>query len=156
MKSFPVYYFVFVSIRHGTGADILNRLTNAGRGNPTQSKSDTSKSEKIMQWVLSTGMIEKILSIIVINIWIRIRNNRLDSSINDFDKYFSVPSSYQYLGNNGAAANSLIYKPNTNRDGMRVFMLLICTDLNWKKQDFIKLPNHLLNLSYQLASEKSK
>ena len=39
-----------------------------------------------------------------------IRNGRLDSIINDFDRYFSVPSSYIYLGNNGAAANSLIFK----------------------------------------------
>lgn len=35
----------------------------------------------------------------------------LDSSINDFDTYFSVPSSYQTLGNNGMAAFSLIFKP---------------------------------------------
>src|SRR5882757_3618272 len=40
-----------------------------------------------------------------------VRNVRFDSSINDFDKYFSVPSTYQYLGNNGAAAYPLIYAP---------------------------------------------
>src|SRR6188508_530333 len=32
-----------------------------------------------------------------------IRNIPFDSTINDFDKYFSVPSSYLYLGNHGAA-----------------------------------------------------
>jgi hypothetical protein len=42
-----------------------------------------------------------------------LRRNPLDSSINDFDKYYSVPSNYQYLGNNGAAAFPLIFKPNT-------------------------------------------
>lgn len=35
----------------------------------------------------------------------------VDSSINDWDKYYSVPSNYQYLGNNGAAAFPLVYKP---------------------------------------------
>jgi hypothetical protein len=35
----------------------------------------------------------------------------IDSSINDWDKYYSVPSNYQYLGNNGAAAFPLVYKP---------------------------------------------
>ena len=34
--------------------------------------------------------------------------NRLDSSIDDFDRYFSVPSTFAYLGNNGAAATSLL------------------------------------------------
>ena len=38
-----------------------------------------------------------------------VRKYTIDSSINDFDNYFSVPSSYLYLGNNGAAATSLIY-----------------------------------------------
>jgi hypothetical protein len=40
-----------------------------------------------------------------------VKRNPLDSAVNDFDKYYSVPSSYQYLGNNGAAAFPLIFKP---------------------------------------------
>lgn len=39
------------------------------------------------------------------------RRNSIDSSVNDFDKYFSISSTYQHLGNNGAAAFSLIYRP---------------------------------------------
>lgn len=39
------------------------------------------------------------------------RRNTIDSSINDFDKYFSIPSTYQHLGNNGAAAFPLIFQP---------------------------------------------
>ena len=38
-----------------------------------------------------------------------VRKNPLDSTINDFDKYYSVPSTYQYLGNNGAAAFPCIF-----------------------------------------------
>ena len=40
-----------------------------------------------------------------------VRRYPIDSSVNDFDKYYSVPSSYQYLGNNGQAAFPLIFKP---------------------------------------------
>ncbi|MEJ7626760.1 MAG: putative porin [Ferruginibacter sp.] len=40
------------------------------------------------------------------------RRNTIDSSINDFDTYFSIPSNYQHLGNNGAAAFPLIFQPN--------------------------------------------
>ncbi|MEO6583615.1 MAG: putative porin [Ferruginibacter sp.] len=39
------------------------------------------------------------------------KRNTIDSSVNDFDSYFPIPSNYQYLGNNGAAAFPLVYKP---------------------------------------------
>ena len=39
------------------------------------------------------------------------RKGFIDSSINDFDTYYSVPSNFLYLGNNGAAATSLIFHP---------------------------------------------
>src|SRR5687767_5541428 len=42
-----------------------------------------------------------------------IRRYTLDSSVNDIDRYFPVPASYQYLGNNGSAAFPLIFTPNT-------------------------------------------
>src|SRR6187401_3323715 len=41
-----------------------------------------------------------------------LRRYTLDSSVNDFDKYFPVPASYQYLGNNGSASFPLIFTPN--------------------------------------------
>ena len=40
-----------------------------------------------------------------------VRRYPIDSSVNDFDKYYSVPSTYQYLGNNGQAAFPLVFKP---------------------------------------------
>ena len=40
-----------------------------------------------------------------------VRRYPIDSSVNDFDKYYSVPTSYQNLGNNGQAAFPLIFKP---------------------------------------------
>ena len=40
-----------------------------------------------------------------------IRNIRLDTNLNDFYKFFSVPADLQYLGNNGNAGYPLIYAP---------------------------------------------
>jgi hypothetical protein len=37
--------------------------------------------------------------------------NRLDSSLNDFNKYFSVPANYVTLGNNGSAAYPVLFTP---------------------------------------------
>lgn len=41
------------------------------------------------------------------------RRNLIDSSINDYDKYHSVPSGYINIGNNGLAAYPIIFKPYT-------------------------------------------
>ncbi len=40
-----------------------------------------------------------------------IRNIRLDTNLNDFYRFFSVPADLQYLGNNGNAGYPLIYAP---------------------------------------------
>src|SRR5687768_2207744 len=40
-----------------------------------------------------------------------LRRYNIDSSVNDFDKYFPVPTSYLYMGNNGAAATPIIFSP---------------------------------------------
>ena len=39
------------------------------------------------------------------------RTRTIDSSINDFDKRFSVPYTYEHLGNLGTAARSLLFNP---------------------------------------------
>ena len=76
----------------------------------------------------------------------------LDSSINDFDAYYSVPSSYQYLGNNGAAAYSLIFKPLHKAGfdaGFHAFDIYRFTPENTK---FYKTRKAFSFLGYQLAS----
>ena len=50
-----------------------------------------------------------------INIFYRyldsLKINRLDSSLNDFYKFYSVPANYITLGNNGAAAYPILFSP---------------------------------------------
>jgi len=85
-----------------------------------------------------------------------IRINRLDSSINDFDKYFSVPSSYQYLGNNGAAAYSLIYQPNLKPGWDAGFHAFDVYRYKLEETKFYKTTKPFTQLGYQLASGKEQ
>ena len=85
-----------------------------------------------------------------------VRNITIDSSINDFDKYFSVPSSWQYLGNNGAAAYPLIYAPNLKPGwdaGFHAFDAYLYTLEGTK---LYKTTKPYSMLGYQLASGKEQ
>ncbi len=85
-----------------------------------------------------------------------VRNNSLDSSINDFDKYFSVPSAYQYLGNNGAAAYSLIYAPNAKAGWDAGFHAFDVYRYTLEGTKFYKTTKPYSQLNYQLASGKEQ
>jgi hypothetical protein len=85
-----------------------------------------------------------------------LKRQPLDSSINDFDKYYSVPTAYQYLGNNGAAAFPLIFKPFTKAGwdvGMHAFDVYKYTLENTK---FYKTTGPFSMLGYQLAGGKEQ
>ena len=85
-----------------------------------------------------------------------IRSIPFDSTINDFDKYFSVPSSYLYLGNNGAAAYSLIYKPNAKPGWDAGFHAFDIYRYTLEESKFYKTNRPFSQLSYQLASGKEQ
>lgn len=84
------------------------------------------------------------------------RRNTLDSSVNDFDKFYSVPTAWQYLGNNGAAAFPLIFQPYTKAGfdpGFHAYDVYMFTLENTK---FYKTTRPFTSLSYQLASGKEQ
>ncbi len=84
------------------------------------------------------------------------RRYYIDSSINDFDKYFSVPSGYVYLGNNGAAAHSLIFQPN-NRIGFDPgFHAFDIYKFSLEGTKMYKTTKPFTSLNYQLASGKEQ
>jgi hypothetical protein len=85
-----------------------------------------------------------------------IRSIPFDSSINDFDRYFSVPSSNIYLGNNGAASYSLIYKPNTKPGWDAGFHAFDIYRYTLEETKFYKTNRPFTQLSYQLASGKEQ
>jgi Putative porin len=85
-----------------------------------------------------------------------LRKNPLDSSVNDFDKYYSVPSSHQYLGNNGAAAFTLIFKPFAKAGWDAGFHAFDIYKFKLEETKFYKTTGALTTLGYQLAGGKEQ
>ncbi len=85
-----------------------------------------------------------------------IRSINFDSSINDFDKYFSVPSTHMYLGNNGAAAYPLIYSANAKPGWDAGFHAFDIYRYTLEGSKFYKTNRPFTQLSYQLASGKEQ
>lgn len=85
-----------------------------------------------------------------------VRNIYFDSSINDFDKYFSFPSSYQVLGNNGAPAYSIIYKPLLKPGWDAGFHAYDIFRFSLEETKFYRVNRPFTQLSYQLASGKEQ
>ncbi|MDB5203764.1 MAG: hypothetical protein JWQ27_3173 [Ferruginibacter sp.] len=80
----------------------------------------------------------------------------LDSSVNDFDNYYPVPSSYLYLGNNGAAAKSLIFKPYSKPGWDAGFHAFDIYRFKLEDTKFYKANRPFSMLGYQLASGKEQ
>ena len=80
----------------------------------------------------------------------------IDSSVNDFDKYFPVTSSYQYLGNNGAAAFSLIFQPASKPGWDAGFHAYDTYRFTLEDSKFYKTTKPFSMLGYQLASGKEQ
>lgn len=85
-----------------------------------------------------------------------VRSNAMDSAVNDFDKYFSVPSSYQYLGNNGAAAYSIIFSPLARPGWDAGFHAFDVYRFTLEKTKFYRTTKPYSQLGYQLASGKEQ
>jgi hypothetical protein len=85
-----------------------------------------------------------------------VRSVRIDSSVNDFDAYFSVPSNYQYLGNNGAAAYNLVYAPNTKPGWDAGFHAFDVYRYTLEGTKLYKTTKPFTQVSYQLASGKEQ
>jgi hypothetical protein len=81
-----------------------------------------------------------------------IRPLRLDTSINDFYKYFTVPAAQQYLGLNGAAGYSLIFTPYTRPGWDPGFHSFDLYKYNLQNARFFKTTRPFTQLNYQLAS----
>lgn len=80
----------------------------------------------------------------------------IDSSVNDFDKYFSVPSNYQFLGNNGAAAFPLIFQPVFITGWDAGFHAYDIYRFKLEDTKFYKTTKPFSMLGYQLASGKEQ
>ncbi|MFT3981762.1 MAG: hypothetical protein QM687_14935 [Ferruginibacter sp.] len=80
----------------------------------------------------------------------------IDSTVNDFDKYFPVPSNYMLLGNNGAAAYPLVFTPFTKAGWDAGFHAYDVYRFKVEDTKFYKTTRPFSLLGYQLASGKEQ
>ena len=85
-----------------------------------------------------------------------IKRYPLDSSVNNFDTYYPVPASYQYLGNNGAAAFPLIFTPFAKAGWDAGFHAYDIYKFTLEETKFYKTTRPFSLLGYQLASGKEQ
>ena len=85
-----------------------------------------------------------------------VRRYPIDSSVNDFDKYYSVPTSYQYLGNNGQAAFPLIFKPFNKPGWDAGFHAFDIYKFKLEDTKQYKTTGPFSMIGYQLASGKEQ
>ena len=85
-----------------------------------------------------------------------LRRYNIDSSVNDFDRYFPVPSNYLYLGNNGAAATSLIFTPFTKAGWDAGFHAFDVYKFKLEQTRFYKTTRPFSLIGYQLAAGKEQ
>lgn len=76
----------------------------------------------------------------------------MDSSVNNFDTYYPLPLSYQNLGNNGAAAYSLIFKPNDKPGWDPGFHAFDAYQFKLEDTKFYKTRRPFTTVGYMLAS----
>ncbi len=157
--SFIILFF-FLLLQSKAQEPIFKNIPRAGGGQSgsfgQKKNTDTTKSERDNTLGFERRDDKKDSITITYRFIDSIRNIRLDSSVNDFDKYFSIPSQYQYLGNNGAAAYSLVYKPNLRpgfNAGLNAFDVY---KFKLEETRFYKTTKPLTQLGYQLASGKEQ
>ena len=85
-----------------------------------------------------------------------IRNVQLDTNINDFYKYFPISIDQQYLGNDGAAAYSLIYSPFTKPGWDPGFHAFDAYRFSLENTRFFKTTKPYTQTGYQLATGKEQ
>ncbi len=137
---------------------IMKRIPKLGgtSNTSTGSKSDTSKSARDNTLGFEHRDDKKDSVNITYRIIDSVRNMRLDSVINDFDKYFSIPSKYQFLGNNGAAAYNIIYTPNLKPGWDAGFHAFDVYRFKLEDTRFYKTTKPLTQMGYMLASGKEQ
>lgn len=163
MKQVAIVFFLLCSFIVSHGQEKVEKIKNAAAqkvgnaatntGNPTIQNQGVKRKD-------SLGFVHRDDLKDSINISFKyldsLRSNPMDSSVNDFDKYFSVPSAYQYLGNNGAAAYSLIFSPYSKPGWDAGFHAFDVYRFKLEETKLFKTTRPYSQLSYQLASGKEQ
>jgi Putative porin len=162
MKKFLVILvFIFcysISYCQNPLGQIKDRIGSFGNSSNSNSRDTTKKKSNNKLDTLGFERRDDLADSIAISFRYMdsLRRNPLDSSVNDFDKYYSVPSNYQYLGNNGAAAFSLIYKPFLRAGWDEGFHAFDIYKFKLTDTKFYKTTGPFTMLGYQIAGGKEQ
>jgi hypothetical protein len=85
-----------------------------------------------------------------------VRSGQLDTSINDFYKYFPLPANAQFLGNNGAAAYPLVFSPTLKSGWDPGFHAFDHYRFSLENTRFFKTTKPFTQSAYQIASGKEQ
>jgi len=85
-----------------------------------------------------------------------LKTNRLDSSLNDFNKFFSVPANYITLGNNGSPSYPILFTPILKAGWDAGFHAYDAYRLTLEDTRFYKTTKPFTQLTYLLASGKEQ
>src|SRR5450759_1094773 len=85
-----------------------------------------------------------------------LKSNRLDSSINDFNKFFSVPAHYVTLGNNGSADYQILFTPILKAGWDAGFHAYDIYRFTLEGTKFYKTTRPYTQITYLLASGKEQ
>ncbi len=148
MKKIAGSILFFLLLHDAMAQEELINKVSGFKGNVSRSKSDTIGFEHRNDLKDSISISYKYLD--------STNRRTMDSSVNDFDKYFPVPSSYQYLGNNGAAAFPLIFQPFAKPGWDAGFHAYDIYRFTLEDSKFYKTTKPFSMLGYQLASGKEQ
>ena len=160
-KGIAIFLFIFcytVSFCQNPLGQIKDRFTGGGFSTNSSSRDTTKKKSNNKLDTLGFERRDDLADSIAVSFRFMdsLRRNALDSSVNDFDKYYSVPSTYQYLGNNGAAAFPLIYKPLAKAGWDEGYHAYDIYKFKLADTKFYKTTGPFTMLGYQLAGGKEQ
>lgn len=150
MKKIVGLILVLLSYNHvlAQGDPVLSKLPGIGRGISAKGGSDTTGFQRRDDQKDSITISYRYLD--------STNRRNIDSSVNDFDKYYSVPSANQYLGNNGAASFPLIFQPMVKPGWDAGFHAYDIYKFTLEDSKFYKTTRPFSMLGYQLASGKEQ
>src|SRR5687767_8332750 len=85
-----------------------------------------------------------------------LKANRLDSSLHDFSRFFSVPANYITLGNNGSASYPVLFTPLLRAGWDAGFHAYDAYRFTLERTKFYKTTRPFTQLTYLLASAKEQ
>ena len=85
-----------------------------------------------------------------------LKSDKLDSSVSDFNKIYSVPANYVTLGNNGSAAFPILFSPVLKAGWDAGFHAYDLYMYNLENTQFYKTTRPFTQLTYLLASGKEQ